>query len=160
MVTLAGPGRCQIPGRRAVRQARLPLPAGMTAWRSRVDELRCQAAPGLAARRARPGVDCRAAAPAAATSHSVRPPRPHGTGLFGGQAGPGGIHHGRKESTMKVFKAVFAALPLLASLLLLPAARASTLSSGSGSFTTTGEVISIRHADGNTIVIATEVQTL
>jgi uncharacterized protein DUF3224 len=65
-----------------------------------------------------------------------------------------------EESTMKVFKAVLAALPLLASLLLLPAAHASTLSSGSGSFTATGEVISIRQADGNTIVTATEVQTL
>ena len=61
---------------------------------------------------------------------------------------------------MKLFKAVLAALPLLVSLLLLPAAHASTLSSGSGSFTTTGEVISIRQADGNTIVTATEVQTL
>jgi hypothetical protein len=65
-----------------------------------------------------------------------------------------------KESTMKVFKAVLAALPLLASLFLLPAAHASTLSSGSGSFTATGEVISVRQADGNTIVTATEVQTL
>src|SRR5262252_1940683 len=61
---------------------------------------------------------------------------------------------------MRVFKAVFAALPLLAFLLLLPAAHASILSSGGGSFTTTGEVISIRQADGNTIVTATEVQTL
>jgi len=47
---------------------------------------------------------------------------------------------------MKVFKAVVAALPLLASVLLLPAARASALPSGGGSFTTAGEVISIRHA--------------
>lgn len=62
---------------------------------------------------------------------------------------------------MKVLKAAFTALPLLASLLLLPAgANASTLSSGSGGFTTTGEVISVRQADGNTIVTATEVQTL
>jgi Protein of unknown function (DUF3224) len=61
---------------------------------------------------------------------------------------------------MKVLKAVFAALPLLAPLLLVPAAHASTLSSGIGSFTTTGEVISVRQADGNTIVTATEVQTL
>src|SRR5215472_5034900 len=61
---------------------------------------------------------------------------------------------------MKVFNAVVAALPLLASVLLLPAARASALPSGGGSFTTTGEVISIRHADGNTIVTATEIQTL
>jgi hypothetical protein len=66
-----------------------------------------------------------------------------------------------KECTMKVRKAAFAALPLLAPLLLLPAsANASTLSSGSGSFTTTGEVISVRQAGGNTIVTATEVQTL
>jgi len=62
---------------------------------------------------------------------------------------------------MKVLKGSFAALPLLASLLLLPAsANASTLSSGSGSFTATGEVIGIQQADGNTIVTATEVQTL
>jgi hypothetical protein len=62
---------------------------------------------------------------------------------------------------MKALKAAIAALPLLASLFLLPAsANASTLSSGSGSFTTTGEVISVRQADGNTIVTATEVQTL
>jgi hypothetical protein len=62
---------------------------------------------------------------------------------------------------MKVLKAALAALPLLASLLLLPAGvNASTLSSGSGSFTTTGEVISVHQADGNTIVTATEVQTL
>ena len=62
---------------------------------------------------------------------------------------------------MKVFKAASAALPLLASLLWLPAgANASTLSTGSGSFTATGEVISVHQADGNTIVTATEVQTL
>ena len=62
---------------------------------------------------------------------------------------------------MKPFRVAFAALPVLASLLLLPAsANASTLSSGSGSFTTTGEVISVRQADGNTIVTATEVQIL
>jgi len=62
---------------------------------------------------------------------------------------------------MKVLKAALAALPLLASLLWLPAsANASPLSSGSGSFTATGEVISIQQADGNTIVTATEVQTL
>lgn len=66
-----------------------------------------------------------------------------------------------KGSTMKVLKAVFAALPVLAALLLLPAgASASALSSGSGSFTTTGQVISVRQAGGNTIVTATEVQTL
>jgi hypothetical protein len=66
-----------------------------------------------------------------------------------------------KESTMKVLKTALATLPLLASLLLLPAsASAASLSSGSGSFSTTGDVISIRHADGNTIVTATEVQTL
>jgi len=62
---------------------------------------------------------------------------------------------------MKVPKAALAALPLLASLLWLPAgAGASTLSSGSGSFTATGDVISVYQADGNTIVTATEVQTL
>jgi len=62
---------------------------------------------------------------------------------------------------MKVLKAALAALPLLAALLLIPAgANASTLSSGSGSFTATGEVISVQQADGNTIVTATEVQTL
>jgi hypothetical protein len=62
---------------------------------------------------------------------------------------------------MKPFRVAFAALPVLASLLLLPAgANASTLSAGSGSFTTTGEVISVRQADGNTIVTATEVQIL
>jgi len=62
---------------------------------------------------------------------------------------------------MKMLKATLAALPLLAVLLLLPAsANASTLSSGSGGFITTGEVISVKQADGNTIVTATEVQTL
>ena len=62
---------------------------------------------------------------------------------------------------MKVLKAVLAAAPLLASLLLLPAgASASALPSGSGSFTATGEVISVHQADGNTIVTATEVQAL
>jgi hypothetical protein len=62
---------------------------------------------------------------------------------------------------MKPFRAAFAALPLLVPLLLLPgSANASTLSTGSGSFTTTGEVISIKQAGGNTIVTATEVQTL
>jgi len=62
---------------------------------------------------------------------------------------------------MKAVKAALAALPLLACLLWLPAgADASTLSSGTGSFTATGEVISVQHADGNTIVTATEVQTL
>jgi hypothetical protein len=62
---------------------------------------------------------------------------------------------------MKVLKAALAALPLLASLLLLPVgAGASTLSSGSGSFTATGEVISVHQADGNTIVTATEIQAL
>ena len=62
---------------------------------------------------------------------------------------------------MKTLKAMLAALPLLAALLLLSAsANASTLSSGSGGFITTGEVISVKQADGNTIVTATEVQTL
>jgi hypothetical protein len=62
---------------------------------------------------------------------------------------------------MQVLKAALAALPLLASLLWLPAgATAATLSTGSGSFTATGDVISVQQADGNTIVTATEVQTL
>jgi hypothetical protein len=62
---------------------------------------------------------------------------------------------------MKVLKAVLAALHVLAVLLLFPAgASAYALSSGSGSFTTTGQVISVRQADGNTIVTAIEVQTL
>jgi len=62
---------------------------------------------------------------------------------------------------MKVLTAALAALPLLASLLLLPSsANASALSSGSGSFTATGQVISVHQADGNTIVTATEVQSL
>ena len=41
-----------------------------------------------------------------------------------------------------------------------PAASPHGEGSGSGSFTTTGQVISVRQADGNTIVTATEVQTL
>ncbi len=62
---------------------------------------------------------------------------------------------------MKVLKAALAALPLLALLLVVPAgADASALSTGSGSFTATGEVISVHQADGNTIVTATEVQAL
>jgi hypothetical protein len=63
---------------------------------------------------------------------------------------------------IKVRKVVFAALPLLAPLLLLlPAsANASTLLSGGGSFTATGDIISVRQVDGNTIVTATEVQPL
>ncbi len=62
---------------------------------------------------------------------------------------------------MKVLKAMLAALPVLVSLLLLPlGASASALSSGGGSFTTTGDVISVRQADGDTIVTATGVQTL
>jgi hypothetical protein len=62
---------------------------------------------------------------------------------------------------MKLLRAAFAALPLLVPLLLLPAsANASTFATGSGSFTTTGEVISVRQVSGNTIVTATEVQTL
>ncbi|HYZ52127.1 MAG TPA: hypothetical protein VE733_01255 [Streptosporangiaceae bacterium] len=55
---------------------------------------------------------------------------------------------------MKALKAAVAALPLLP-----PARTSRALSSGSGNFTTTGQVISVRHADGNTIVTATEVQT-
>jgi len=61
---------------------------------------------------------------------------------------------------MTSLKAALAALPVLAPLFLLPAAHAATVPSGSGSFTTTGQVISVRHADGNTIVNATEIQVL
>ena len=62
---------------------------------------------------------------------------------------------------MKLRHVAFTALPLLASLVLLPAsANASTPESGSGSFTGTGDIISVKQADGNTIVTATEVQTL
>jgi hypothetical protein len=62
---------------------------------------------------------------------------------------------------MKPLRAAFAAVPLLVPLLLFSAsANASTLSSGSGHFSTTGEVISIRQVGGNVIVTATEVQTL
>jgi len=46
-------------------------------------------------------------------------------------------------------------------MLVLPgSANAAISSSGSGSFTTTGEVINISQVGGNTIVTATEVQTL
>ena len=52
---------------------------------------------------------------------------------------------------MKVPKAAFAALPLLAPLFLLPAsANASAVEHGSGSCTTTGQVISVRPVDGAT----------
>ena len=62
---------------------------------------------------------------------------------------------------MRLRNVVLSALPLLVSLLLVPAsANASTLESGTGFFTGTGEIISIKHADGNTIVTATEVQPL
>jgi hypothetical protein len=62
---------------------------------------------------------------------------------------------------MKVRKAAFAALPLLVPLLLLPAsANASALEHGSGSYTATGQVISVRQVDGNTVITATEVETL
>jgi hypothetical protein len=90
-----------------------------------------------------------------AVSSSLAPGR-----FLDDQAGPGGVHHGRKGINMKSLKAALAALPVLAALFLLPAARAATVSSGSGSFTTTGDVISVRHADGNTIVTATEVQAI
>jgi hypothetical protein len=66
-----------------------------------------------------------------------------------------------KDFTMKVRNAVFTALPLLVSLLLVPAsANASTLSSGSGTFTATGDIISVRQVGRQTIVTATEVQPL
>jgi len=62
---------------------------------------------------------------------------------------------------MKLRHVAFTALPLLASLVLLPAsANASTPESGSGSFTGTGDIISVTQAGGNTIVTATEVQAL
>jgi hypothetical protein len=55
---------------------------------------------------------------------------------------------------------MLSALPLLVPLLLVPAsANASTLESGTGTFTATGEIISVKHVDGNTIVTATEVQS-
>jgi Protein of unknown function (DUF3224) len=70
------------------------------------------------------------------------------------------IHRCEREFVMKI-KAVLAALPVLAFLVMLPSgASASISSSGSGSFTAVGEIISVRQADGNTIVTATEVQTL
>ena len=72
----------------------------------------------------------------------------------------GRVHYGRKGIQDEDTQAVLAALPVLVSLLLPVGASASALSSGSGSFTTTGQVISVRQADGNTIVTATEVQTL
>lgn len=62
---------------------------------------------------------------------------------------------------MRLRNVIFSALPLLVPLLLIPAsANASTLESGTGSFTATGDVISIKQVDGNTIVTATEVQPL
>ena len=62
---------------------------------------------------------------------------------------------------MKVPKAALAALPLLVPLFLLPAsANASTGEHGSGSYNTTGQIISVRQVDGNTVITATEVQTL
>ncbi len=62
---------------------------------------------------------------------------------------------------MKLRNVMFSALPLLVPLLLVPAsANASTLESGTGSFTATGDIISVKHVDGNTIVTATEVQPL
>lgn len=74
---------------------------------------------------------------------------------------PAGPPRFRKDHTMNPFRAAVAALPLLAFLLLIPAgANASALESGAGSFTATGTIISVRHADGNTIVTATEVQPL
>jgi len=65
----------------------------------------------------------------------------------------------------RVAKRAFAALPLLAALLVFPAtanasASSSDRASGSGSFTATGEVISVKQVGGDTIVTATEVQLL
>ena len=57
-----------------------------------------------------------------------------------------------KDFMMKLLRAAFAAVPLLVPLLLLSAgANASTLSSGSGHFSTTGEVISKREGRRNVI---------
>jgi hypothetical protein len=62
---------------------------------------------------------------------------------------------------MKALKTAFPVLFLLLSLLLLtPLASASTPTAGSGSFTSTASNISVSQADGNTIVTATETQTL
>jgi Protein of unknown function (DUF3224) len=62
---------------------------------------------------------------------------------------------------MKALKTAFPLLVLLLSLLLLtPLASASTPTTGSGSFTSTASNISVRHVDGNTIITATETQTL
>jgi hypothetical protein len=110
--------------------------------------------------RAKPGGDYRAAAPAAATSHFIRPPRPHRHRAVWRSSRPGGIHHDRKGIHDEAIQSGTRSAAPAGVLFLLPAAHASILSSGGGSFTTTGEVISIRHADGNTIVTATEVQTL
>ncbi len=62
---------------------------------------------------------------------------------------------------MKVLKAALPALTLLLPLILLPArANASTLPADSGNFTSTVEITSVRHADGNTIIAGVETQTL
>src|SRR5215470_8162739 len=77
------------------------------------------------------------------------------------RADPGISRQNRKECMMRLRNVMFSALPLLVPLLLVPAsANASTLESGTGSFTGTGDIISVKQADGNTIVTATEVQPL
>jgi hypothetical protein len=62
---------------------------------------------------------------------------------------------------MKLRNVIFSALPLLVPMLLFPvSASASTLEHGTGYFTATGDILSVKHVDGNTIVTATEVQPL
>ncbi len=62
---------------------------------------------------------------------------------------------------MKALKAGFPLLFLLISLpVLAPLASASTATTGSGSFTSTVAITSVRQADGNTIIAGVETQTL
>jgi hypothetical protein len=62
---------------------------------------------------------------------------------------------------MKLRNVVLTALPLLAPLLLLTAsANASALETGNATFTATGDIVSVMHSAGNTIVTATEVQPI
>src|SRR5260370_1079496 len=62
---------------------------------------------------------------------------------------------------MKVLKkVVLTALPLLLAALMPATANASTPAAASGSFTSTVEITSVSHADGNTIIAGVETQTL
>ena len=62
---------------------------------------------------------------------------------------------------MKALKITLPVLFLLSSLVFLtPLANASAPTTGSGSFTSVATNIQIRQADGNTIITATEIQTL